>query len=319
MQFSLCIPHHAIIGCALTGVIALLPLTNRAAGELPPPIPNDPSVNEQACRQEIARQRLAAQDQNDLYHCKVDFARLEHEHPLTREELKKITPADLKAREATQERVDQIYARLTAGPIPDGFYKISVFRSEGGVRFEDYKNIAGPKGVGLALLLKQSWLRQIFEILWQGKVFERDKKIVRTKVLFGSALSGPMGQLFGSQVTPNSTKFLFPAKVYCGQSLLDGRRESIILDYGFSSDIPGYRPRIDTLMGPDKLQVRDEIRMVRPGLYLGRIYIGRIFVFNFTLDNPDIADKPADEASWSREDCNIGLQRQARRSIAGPS
>ena len=34
---------------------------------------------------------------------------------------------------------------------------------------------------------------------------------------------------------------LFPAKLYCGQSLLDGRRESVIIDYAFTDELPGYR------------------------------------------------------------------------------
>ena len=59
------------------------------------------------------------------YAAKIDFARLEHDVPLTPADLMKITPANLEA--ATQEQVDQIYARLTAGPIPDGPYQGQAF------------------------------------------------------------------------------------------------------------------------------------------------------------------------------------------------
>ena len=45
----------------------------------------------------------------ERYHDKIDFARLEHESPLTPADLMKITPDNLKG--ATQEQVDQIYAR----------------------------------------------------------------------------------------------------------------------------------------------------------------------------------------------------------------
>ena len=54
-------------------------------------------------------------------------------------------------------------------------------------------------------------------------------------------------------------------------------QESIIIDYFYTDEIPGYRERPDFLAGRRGLQVRDEIRMVRPGFYLGRAYIGKIF------------------------------------------
>ena len=52
------------------------------------------------------------------YSEKPDFARVEQEFPLAVAELEKLTPANLK--NFSQEQLDQIYARLTAGPIPDG-------------------------------------------------------------------------------------------------------------------------------------------------------------------------------------------------------
>jgi hypothetical protein len=69
---------------------------------------------------------------------------------------------------------------------------------------------------------------------------------------------------------------LFPAKLYCGQSVLDTRRESVIVDYHFADDIEGYRARPDSLAGRGGLRIRDEFRMVRPGFYLGRAYANRI-------------------------------------------
>ena len=42
---------------------------------------------------------------------------------------------------------------------------------------------------------------------------------------------------------------MFPARLYCGQSLLDSRRESVIIDYFFTDEIPGYRERPDYLAG----------------------------------------------------------------------
>jgi hypothetical protein len=52
------------------------------------------------------------------YAQKPDFAMIEHDFPLTTDELQNLTPDNLK--NFTPEQIDQIYARLTAGPIPDG-------------------------------------------------------------------------------------------------------------------------------------------------------------------------------------------------------
>ena len=70
----------------------------------------------------------------------------------------------------------------------------------------------------------------------------------------------------------------FPAKVYCGQSLLDARRESIIVDYDYSDEIEDYRASPNSLAGRGGLKIRDEIRMIRPGFYLGRAYTNRMFL-----------------------------------------
>ena len=104
---------------------------------------------------------------------------------------------------------------------------------------------------------------------------------------------------------------LFPARLYCGQSLLDGRRESIIIDYAFTDELPGYRRMPDVMAGRDGFAIRDEIRMVRPGFYLGRAYLDRAFVVNFVLWNDEVAK--AGEAEFRRsgqvaEDCWRGTQ-----------
>jgi hypothetical protein len=106
---------------------------------------------------------------------------------------------------------------------------------------------------------------------------------------------------------------MFPARLYCGQSLLDSRRESVIIDYFYTDEIPGYRERPDFLAGRRGLQVRDEIRMVRPGFYLGRAYIGKIFLLNFTLYNKEIADRDGDaftKGGQVKEDCWQGTQQR---------
>src|SRR5262249_8355852 len=105
---------------------------------------------------------------------------------------------------------------------------------------------------------------------------------------------------------------LFPAKVYCGQSLLDGRRESIVVDYAFSDEVPGYQPAIDALGGRHGLQIRDEIGMVGRGFYRGRAYLSRVFALNFTLENEDVEKSASDafrQTGRIEEDCWPGEGR----------
>ena len=55
---------------------------------------------------------------NPLKEFRVDMARVEQEFPLTRAQLTSLTPEQVRA--LSQEELDQLYGRLTAGPIPDG-------------------------------------------------------------------------------------------------------------------------------------------------------------------------------------------------------
>src|SRR5678815_2936963 len=56
----------------------------------------------------------------DSYVSKVDFSEVERLHPLTAEDRAKLTPQNIK--KFDQEQLDQIYGRLSSGPIPDGAY-----------------------------------------------------------------------------------------------------------------------------------------------------------------------------------------------------
>src|SRR6266542_1598787 len=144
---------------------------------------------------------LAWAPYQDDYHTKIDLARLEHELPLSPATLARVTPASLKALD--QEQLNQLYARLTAGPIPDGPLGGDLFfprGASGDVRLSEI--VGGVKGLFLGV----------------GSI---------KKLTFEGA----------------TTWLLFPAKLYCGQSLLDGRRESTIIDYAFTDDIEGYREK----------------------------------------------------------------------------
>jgi hypothetical protein len=75
-------------------------------------------------------------------------------------------------------------------------------------------------------------------LVWQGKIFRDDGTMINRMFGIGKAI---------------------PADVYVGDSILDGR-PALILDYSRSRLWP---------------EVRDEIREVSPGLYLGVMYKGK--------------------------------------------
>jgi hypothetical protein len=85
---------------------------------------------------------------------------------------------------------------------------------------------------------------------WRGKVFAPDGETLRNRI-------GPLG-------VP-----LIPAEIYREDSWLD-QREAIILDYARST-LP-FRP------------IRDEIREVAPGVWLGIVYWRRTKTVNFALE-----------------------------------
>ena len=252
----------------------------------------------------------------EQYNSKPDFAQVEHKLPLTADERNSITPTNLGALD--QEQIDQIYARLTAGPIPDGPYdgQIQLPRGASG-RFR-VAEIAGGYAE-YALHLKGLKIEEIGESLWKGKVFYRNERVLRNRIEDFSALKKAglvEGEPRKATLNGKETWLLFPAKLYCGQSLLDARRESIIIDYFFSDDIPGYQENPDYLAGRRGLRVRDEIRMIRPGFYLGRAYLDRVFLLNFTLYNKDVAESAGSQTAGTgarRDDCWTGGDARVAR------
>ena len=248
------------------------------------------------------------------YADKVDLARLEHELSLKPTDLMKITPENLKG--ATQEQVDQIYARLTAGPIPDGVYDGQMFFPKGSSERARLAEIVGGGIKGFVVDRKAATLERIGEFIWKGKVFYRNESVLRNRIedlqILKPIVGPDVDKIKKLEMDGKDAWLLFPAKLYCGQSLLDGRRESVIIDYAFTDDLPGYREMPDILAGREGLEIRDEIRMVRPGFYLGRAYIKKVFALNFTLYNKAVVEKetPAFVSSGTiNEDCWIGNQR----------
>lgn len=256
-----------------------------------------------------AKPDIAYMSAGEGYADKPDLARVEYEHPISRVELAKVTPAYLAKR--TQEELDQLYARLAAGPMPDGPFNGSiVFPAGSSGRLRIAEVLGGVKG--LAAQFKGKKLEIAGETLWKGKVFYRDEKVLRNRIEDLAVLRPILGGGDIPKITVDGRDawLLFPAKLYCGQSLLDSRRESIIIDYAFTDELPGYREKPDFLAGRNGLKVRDEIRMVRPGLYLGRAYMDRVFVLNFILESRAQAEAGEGEfaAGQLRQDCWVGSQ-----------
>ena len=247
----------------------------------------------------------------DGYASKPDFAQVEYDYPIPLKELTKVTPQYLASLD--QEQLDQLYARLGSGPIPDGpFDGEIVFPRGSSGKLRAAEIVGGLKGLGVNF--KGRMLETAGEALWKGKVFYRDQRILRNRIQDLAVLRpiiGP-GDIPKIDVDGKDAWLLFPAKLYCGQSLIDSRRESIIIDYAFTDELPGYRERPDFLAGRRGLKVRDEIRMVRPGLYLGRAYMDHAFVLNFVLYNKklDRAGRAEFETGQVKDACWSGTQKR---------
>ena len=87
---------------------------------------------------------------------------------------------------------------------------------------------------------------------WQGKVFDAAKGELRNKIL------------------PIGLKAII-AKVYKDKSWFDGK-ECIVLDYSQTSLVAHW--------------IRDEIRQIGPGTYLGIVYWGKKKLIDFALQFP---------------------------------
>jgi hypothetical protein len=84
---------------------------------------------------------------------------------------------------------------------------------------------------------------------WQGKVFDTEHGVLKNKI------------------TPFGVKAIV-AKVYKGDSWLDGK-ECIVLDYSETSMVAHW--------------IRDEIRLISPSFYLGKVYWGKERLIDFCL------------------------------------
>jgi hypothetical protein len=90
-------------------------------------------------------------------------------------------------------------------------------------------------------------------LVWQGKIFDPVKADLRNLIL-----------PFGIKAVR--------AKVYKDASWFD-EQETIVLDYSKTSFVAK--------------KIRDEIREVSPGVYLGLVFWGRSMILHFALTQPD--------------------------------
>jgi len=286
----------------------------------------------------VARQNISPDQQSkSAYNLKPDQALLQREFPITVSELNSATSDTFNG--LTQEELDQIYIRLTSGPIVPGEYSGTVHnRTElsqflvsqiirpGSVIDRAAKTICFFNrgiGTGIKQLVESAKenefsaadLTKCFaELAWSGKrIYDGTDSVSSNNAgeillrngiqpmlldILSPILSFKVSTETKSNLTQkfyaNERLMIFPAKVYCGQSLIDHRRESIIIDYSHGRDWremhqKDYIDNLDDLAGPGFLNIRDEIRMVRPGLYMGRAYINKIFALNFILENKNIS------------------------------
>jgi hypothetical protein len=84
---------------------------------------------------------------------------------------------------------------------------------------------------------------------WQGKVFDAQKGLLKNKILISGVEA-------------------IVARVYKGPSWLDGK-DCIVLDYSETSVVAQW--------------VRDEIRLIGPGFYLGKVYWNKERLIDFCL------------------------------------
>ena len=117
------------------------------------------------------------------------------------------------------------------------------------VRFREARHTA-PCSCGRGRNLAWPAAKLLHLFAWKGKVFDPDNAELLNEV-------GPFGWKW------------VRAKVYKDESWLDGE-QSIVLDYSGTSLVAHW--------------VRDEIRLVAPGTYLGIVYWERTKILDFALE-----------------------------------
>ncbi len=99
-------------------------------------------------------------------------------------------------------------------------------------------------------------------LAWQGKVFDLFSPEFNSGVVV-------------NKVSPLGVN-LIVAKTYRGESWLDGK-DTIIIDYSSTSLFAS--------------AIRDEIREVEPGIYLGKVWWGKTRILDFALETHEVIEQ----------------------------
>jgi hypothetical protein len=209
-----------------------------------------------------------------FYNTKADFALIERLAPLNKLTLASITAESLKS--LTAEEFNQLYARLQSGPPLQGDYKGTVLQKSNvfmSVKKKILKNLKleGALATAVAALCQKNE-DCLYELIWKGKRFlpKNDLGQIEAQTL----LQLPVGSLA-----------LFPMNTYCGISQIDARKESHVTDGNFADDFSHYVAMRDEFITRKQMSITEEYRMVHPGLYIGKVYSNKIFLFNVSLES----------------------------------
>jgi len=107
-------------------------------------------------------------------------------------------------------------------------------------------------------LLSRSYAKLVRLFAWQGKIFDLFAADKSAGILINKTL--PLGLSF------------IVAQVYIDKSWMDGK-DTIVIDYSKTSLLAK--------------MIRDEIREVEPGVYLGKVWFGKTRVLDFALTYKD--------------------------------
>ncbi len=262
---------------------------------------------------QVAFLRNATSTEN-AFNLKASFADIEKIAPLSPSLLRTLKPEDLRG--LTMEEFNQIYARLGSGPMPFGDYAGYILQKPpiyDALKKRILKKIL--LATEFAKVAKIACGREgedcLFEFIWKGKRFWPTNSTgqIMTKTLFNPVTSGfkfPLvGDLFKSKEFDTALDFaeglidkasptIFPMETYCGVSQVDTRRESIIADASFGDEfgLPHYLSLRDEMVTRKGLNITEEYRMLRAGLYIGKVYSNKLFLFNTALEKTGTQTSP---------------------------
>src|SRR3546814_9196844 len=138
--------------------------------------------------------------------------------------MQKLTPENIK--NFDQEQRDPIYARLSAGPIPDGAFDGDLVFPKGQSGDHRLSEIVGGLG-GMAVEWKTLKLEELGRALWKGKVFYRDQRLLSNRIedtrLLQPLVGSDLGDIPKKKVNGPKPWMPFTSKMYFVNSPQDSR------------------------------------------------------------------------------------------------